>query len=157
MQNLCNFYALSCGEKLSPKVHLWRKNDKYQVCERVWQKIFVLAQKIIRKVGVGQKGARWQAQPWYPDDNHRLVMTTTIMKTTMLAMQMTRMMTQWSEQLASSLTSWPLIIATAAPGDRGRVAAIHAKQWQDVDWLKKWIFSGFSKVFLPCIIGKISM
>ena len=24
-------YALSCGEKLSPKVHLWRKNDKYQV------------------------------------------------------------------------------------------------------------------------------
>ena len=32
MQNLCNFYALSCGEKLSPKVHLWRKNDKYQVC-----------------------------------------------------------------------------------------------------------------------------
>ena len=27
-------YALSCGEKLSPKVHLWRKNDKYQVCSR---------------------------------------------------------------------------------------------------------------------------
>ena len=25
-------YALSCGEKLGPKVHLWRKNDKYQVC-----------------------------------------------------------------------------------------------------------------------------
>ena len=25
-------YALSCGEKLSPKVHLWRKNDKYEVC-----------------------------------------------------------------------------------------------------------------------------
>ena len=25
-------YTLSCGEKLSPKVHLWRKNDKYQVC-----------------------------------------------------------------------------------------------------------------------------
>ena len=25
-------YALSCGEKLSPKVHMWRKNDKYQVC-----------------------------------------------------------------------------------------------------------------------------
>ena len=24
-------YVLSCGEKLSPKVHLWRKNDKYQV------------------------------------------------------------------------------------------------------------------------------
>ena len=22
----------SCGEKLSPKVHLWRKNDKYEVC-----------------------------------------------------------------------------------------------------------------------------
>ena len=22
----------SCGEKLSPTVHLWRKNDKYQVC-----------------------------------------------------------------------------------------------------------------------------
>ena len=37
--------------------------------ERVWQKIFVLAQK------------------------------------TMMAMQMMRMMTQWSEQLASSLTS----------------------------------------------------
>ena len=24
-------YVLSCGEKLSPKVHMWRKNDKYQV------------------------------------------------------------------------------------------------------------------------------
>ena len=24
-------YALLCGEKLSPKIHLWRKNDKYQV------------------------------------------------------------------------------------------------------------------------------
>ena len=24
-------YALSCGEKLIPKVNLWRKNDKYQV------------------------------------------------------------------------------------------------------------------------------
>ena len=22
---------ISCGEKLSPKVHLWRKNDQYQV------------------------------------------------------------------------------------------------------------------------------
>ena len=31
MKNVCNFYALSCGEKLSPKVHLWRKNYKYQV------------------------------------------------------------------------------------------------------------------------------
>ena len=32
-------YALSCGEKLSPKVHLWRKNDKYQVwnlTQRTW-------------------------------------------------------------------------------------------------------------------------
>ena len=28
-------YALSCGEKLSPKVHLWRKNDKYQVWDNV--------------------------------------------------------------------------------------------------------------------------
>ena len=26
-----SIYALSYGEKLSPKVHLWRKNDKYQV------------------------------------------------------------------------------------------------------------------------------
>ena len=25
-------YALFCGEKLSTKVHLWRKNDIYQVC-----------------------------------------------------------------------------------------------------------------------------
>ena len=25
-------YALLCGEKLSPKIHLWRKNDKYEVC-----------------------------------------------------------------------------------------------------------------------------
>ena len=24
-------YALSCGEKMSTKVHLWRKNDKYEV------------------------------------------------------------------------------------------------------------------------------
>ena len=23
---------ISCGEKLSPKLHLWRKNDEYQVC-----------------------------------------------------------------------------------------------------------------------------
>ena len=29
-------YALSRGEKLSPKVHLWRKNDKYQVCCQIW-------------------------------------------------------------------------------------------------------------------------
>ena len=40
MQNLCNFflknpiiYALLCGEKLSRKVHLWRKNDKCEVWE----------------------------------------------------------------------------------------------------------------------------
>ena len=26
---------ISCGEKLSPKVHLWRKNDKYQVCSSI--------------------------------------------------------------------------------------------------------------------------
>ena len=26
-------YGLSCGEKLSQKVHLRRKNDKYEVCE----------------------------------------------------------------------------------------------------------------------------
>ena len=25
------FMQFSCGEKLSPKVHLWRKNDKYEV------------------------------------------------------------------------------------------------------------------------------
>ena len=30
--NFATIYALSCGEKLSPKVHLWRKNEKYQVC-----------------------------------------------------------------------------------------------------------------------------
>ena len=24
-------HEISCGEKLCPKVHLWRKNDKYQV------------------------------------------------------------------------------------------------------------------------------
>ena len=27
------FMQFSCGEKLSPKVHLWRKSDKYQVWE----------------------------------------------------------------------------------------------------------------------------
>ena len=27
-------YALSCGEKLSPKAHLWRINDKYEVCTK---------------------------------------------------------------------------------------------------------------------------
>ena len=27
-------YALSCGEKLNPKVHLWRKNYNYQVWDR---------------------------------------------------------------------------------------------------------------------------
>ena len=31
MQFFATIYALSCGEKLSPKVHLWRKNDKYEV------------------------------------------------------------------------------------------------------------------------------
>ena len=31
-KNFATIYALSCGEKLSQKVHLWRKNDKYQVC-----------------------------------------------------------------------------------------------------------------------------
>ena len=30
--DFATIYALSCGEKLSPKIHLWRKNDKYQVC-----------------------------------------------------------------------------------------------------------------------------
>ena len=29
--NFATIYALSCGEKLSPKVHLWRKNDRYEV------------------------------------------------------------------------------------------------------------------------------
>ena len=28
-------YVLLCREKLSPKVHLWRKNDKYQVCAQL--------------------------------------------------------------------------------------------------------------------------
>jgi len=27
-------YAFLCGEKLSPKLYMWRKNDKYQVCVR---------------------------------------------------------------------------------------------------------------------------
>ena len=31
MQFFATIYALSCGKKLSPKVHLWRKNDKYEV------------------------------------------------------------------------------------------------------------------------------
>ena len=26
---------ISCGEKLSPKVHLWRRNDKYQLCYHI--------------------------------------------------------------------------------------------------------------------------
>ena len=29
--NFATLYAFSCGEKLSPKVHLRRKNDKYKV------------------------------------------------------------------------------------------------------------------------------
>ena len=32
MHFFATIYALSRGEKLSPKVHLWRKNEKYQVC-----------------------------------------------------------------------------------------------------------------------------
>ena len=32
MQFFATIYALSCGEKLSPKVNLWGKNDIYQVC-----------------------------------------------------------------------------------------------------------------------------
>ena len=31
MQNFATIYVLSCGENFSLKVHLWRKNDKYQV------------------------------------------------------------------------------------------------------------------------------
>ena len=31
-KNFATIYALSCREKLSPKVHLCRKDDKYQVC-----------------------------------------------------------------------------------------------------------------------------
>ena len=31
LENFATIYTLSCGEKLSPKVHLWRKNDKYEV------------------------------------------------------------------------------------------------------------------------------
>ena len=29
--NFATIYALLCGEKLSPKVHLWKTNDKYEV------------------------------------------------------------------------------------------------------------------------------
>ena len=29
------FMQFSCGEKLNPKVHLWRKKDKYQVCKDI--------------------------------------------------------------------------------------------------------------------------
>ena len=35
-------YALSCGKKLSPNVHLWRKNDKYQV----WRPLLGLADSL---------------------------------------------------------------------------------------------------------------
>ena len=35
-------YALSCGEKLSPKVHMWRKNDKYQVWAQ-WYNVHILS------------------------------------------------------------------------------------------------------------------
>ena len=31
LENFATIYALSCGEKLSPKVHLWRKNNKYEI------------------------------------------------------------------------------------------------------------------------------
>ena len=30
-RNFATIYVLSCGEKLSPKIHLWRKNDKYEL------------------------------------------------------------------------------------------------------------------------------
>ena len=30
--DFATIYALLCGEKWSPKVHLWRKPDKYEVC-----------------------------------------------------------------------------------------------------------------------------
>ena len=43
MQNFATIYVLSCGEILTPKVHLWRKNHKYEVCvlgaigpENIW-------------------------------------------------------------------------------------------------------------------------
>ena len=28
-------YALLCGEKIIQKLHMWRKNDKYQVCPHI--------------------------------------------------------------------------------------------------------------------------
>ena len=39
LENFATIYALSCGEKLSPKVHLWRKNNKYQVSNKFANKI----------------------------------------------------------------------------------------------------------------------
>ena len=28
-------HALLCGEKLNQKLHMWRKNDKYEVCPNI--------------------------------------------------------------------------------------------------------------------------
>ena len=56
-------YVLSCGEKLSPKVQLWRKNDKKQVCicQIFW--IFVL-----RKTGCMSKIIHFIDFPEWFDD-----------------------------------------------------------------------------------------
>ena len=50
-------YALSCGEKLSPKVNLWRKNDKYQV----WIQGVVARDIVFRFPNIQKKHKRGKA------------------------------------------------------------------------------------------------
>ena len=74
--HFATIYALSCGEKLSTKVHLWRKNDKYQVWEGLRQGRATVAgtglvawpQRLPRSVCAPaySPSSRPSALPWLP-------------------------------------------------------------------------------------------
>ena len=51
-----HIYALSCGEKLSPKVHLWRKDNKYEVWRAALKVARTLCESGLRKMRVRDEG-----------------------------------------------------------------------------------------------------
>ena len=69
MQFFAIIHALSCGEKLSPKVHLWRKNDKYEVC------VTTPAAPISLVVRAERPKRRWRQTLWTnPEPTWALIM-----------------------------------------------------------------------------------
>ena len=67
-------YALLGGEKLSPKLYGWRKNDKYEVCAQSVFNIQKKRTKLPELGGWGRGGGVWviRAMPeikhFFPDD-----------------------------------------------------------------------------------------